>query len=227
MRARKGASTGTGKWLLTFNDLTTLLLTFFVLILSCSNLNEGKMEEISWSFRRHFGFMGYQKGTDIKVFVPFIVPLSSRVQGYYSRKIEVAEAFKDIEGVEVQVIDDGVSLRLGETLLFDSGNAGIKEGKRAVLMDVARVLQDAGEEIVVEGHTDDVPLRGGVYESNWELSVARAVNVVKFLVEEAALAPERLSAAGYADTQPLGPNNAKRNRERNRRVDIVIKVKKS
>jgi chemotaxis protein MotB len=112
---------------------------------------------------------------------------------------------------------------LTDKVLFDLGETGLKREMREILGDVADVLlKHPDRQVVVEGHTDDLPIRTATIPSNWELSALRATVVVKFFVEEKGLDPSRLSAAGYGEFQPLVPNVSEANRRMNRRVDVVI-----
>jgi len=123
------------------------------------------------------------------------------------------------------VVKDGVSVSLGEKLLFGTGKAEI-EGERIPALDaLAAILKETDCRIRVEGNTDEVPISTERFPSNWELSVARAVNVVKYLVSPGAISPERLSAAGYADSRPRV--EAVDSRELNRRVDILLMLNRN
>jgi chemotaxis protein MotB len=125
-------------------------------------------------------------------------------------------------GVELSATDRGLVLSVPEAGSFPAGQAELSAEARLMMRSLAAGLQDGRHLIRVEGHTDDVPVRGGRYRSNWELSTARATTVVEFLIEEGRLDPGRLSAAGYAEYHPRLDNGSPANRARNRRVDIVI-----
>ena len=113
-----------------------------------------------------------------------------------------------------------VSIREAGT--FGVGSAELSDAARSVLGEVADALADVDHPVRIEGHTDDVPIRTAKYKSNWELSTARATNVVSFFVEDRGLPPSRFSAAGYGEFRPRAQNNTGANRAANRRVDIVI-----
>jgi chemotaxis protein MotB len=126
--------------------------------------------------------------------------------------------------VEIEMIEDarGLVISLPETATFPVGRADLAEPARSLLMRIADALGPTGASIRVEGHTDDADVRGGRYESNWELSTARASAVVVFMVTEAGLDPSRLSAAGYGEFHPRASNEDDEGRALNRRVDIVV-----
>jgi chemotaxis protein MotB len=124
----------------------------------------------------------------------------------------------------IAFVDDarGVVISLPESASFATGSATLAPPARTFLLNLAQALRPTATLVRIEGHTDDVPVAGGRYGSNWELSTARASAVVAFLVGEASFAPTRLSAAGYAEFHPRVPNDSPESRARNRRVDVVL-----
>lgn len=127
------------------------------------------------------------------------------------------------EGALIELEDRGVVVTLLDRVLFSSGKADVKPAGKEVLAKVASVLVDVPNEISVEGHTDNEPINRSryLYKSNWELSTARATNVLHFLVER-GLPPDRMSATGYGEYRPVAENDTEEGRRRNRRVEIVI-----
>lgn len=117
---------------------------------------------------------------------------------------------------------EGVTLRLDESLLFDSGRAQLTESGREVLQALDEVVLDFDGEISVEGHTDNVPINTQRFPSNWELSSARAISVVRFLQRQ-GVDPSRLRAVGYADSRPLANNDTAAGRAANRRVELLLR----
>jgi chemotaxis protein MotB len=133
---------------------------------------------------------------------------------------EIADGQIQVERLRGQLRVDVV-----DEILFDSGEAAVKPAGREVLRKVAAVLGSAGRQIRVLGHTDDVPITGRLaerYPTNWELSAARAVNVVRFLHEEAGLDPAELSASAQSQFRPRAPNDTPEGRQRNRRIEILL-----
>ena len=122
---------------------------------------------------------------------------------------------------EVIATERGVRVRLSESVLFPFGRAELNRRAEAPLAVIARALKDAPHEVVVEGYTDDRPVRGGAYRTNWELSVARAHAVLVGLASE-GLPPQRLTVAGYGEFSPAAPNDDEAGRARNRRVELLI-----
>ena len=231
-----------GKWLTTFNDMVTLLLTFLVLVLSLSASDQSKLEQAAYAMKAVFD-MPKLKKEDVKVFTPFVIPMRNKSMIFVDKKRELAERIKEAAGMtagatgdgasagpegimNVKVIKEGVSVTFGEKLLFETGMAEIEEKNRPALKSLCSVFQKTNSWIRVEGHTDDVPINTPEFPSNWELSTARAVNVIKYFISEGGILPERLSAAGYADSKPIFPNVSDHNRDINRRVEVILVLKK-
>ena len=216
-----------GKWLATFNDMVTLLLTFFVLILSMSKLDVAKVNEAVYAINDAFGMLSSAEMGDIKAFEPFILPVKNRHSSLSEKKRELAEHIANIGNMHTEVIEGGVSVILKEKLFFKTGMSEIEEKNYPSLKNLCSILQKTDCQIRVEGHTDDVTIENKLFPSNWELSVARAVKVVKYFISKGNISPERLSAAGYGDSKPLYPNVSDHNRELNRRVGIILTLREN
>ena len=241
-----------GKWLLTFNDMVTLLLTFFVLILSLSKLDAPKLGKAASSMRAIFNLSEQGVQEKVEVFTPFVLPLGSdmprrnSIVAFEKKQFSLVERINEkarhiaavgrggessVPGedllswervMEARVAEEGVAVSLGEQLLFETGSAKIA-GKRQPALDApCSILREMDCRIRVEGNTDEVPINTEQFPSNWELSVARAVSVVRYCISRGAVLPERLSAAGYADFRPRVPALNERNRGLNRRVEILV-----
>jgi chemotaxis protein MotB len=222
-----------GNWLLTFNDLITLLLTFFVLILSMSNIEAVKVKGLAGSVKQVLGMPQEDKGQ--QAVIESVIPslYDEEIQRRRSqqepasgamadRRTALAKAFEKLGGQRIVPYRNGLLLSLNEQILFAPGTAEITAGGRDALLALGEILKRTEVSVRVEGHTDDRPIAAGRYPSNWELSLARAVHVVKYFVTECGVAPERLSAVGYADTRPRVENRDAQSRQLNRRVDIVL-----
>ncbi len=130
----------------------------------------------------------------------------------------------DDKEVKVEMMERGLVITFVAEVLFDSGKDVLKAQSIERLEKVARILNTTVRDLKVgvEGHTDNVPIKHSGWKSNWELSCARALSVVHFLIDENAVAPTRLSATGYGEFRPVDTNDTKEGRARNRRVEIVI-----
>jgi chemotaxis protein MotB len=127
------------------------------------------------------------------------------------------------EDVKVEVRGGKVHVSISDRLLFASGSSRLNEGSQNVLNKIALVLNDHSElDVMVEGHTDDLPMNGNCVKDNWDLSVRRATTVVRTLQQDYYLNPERLTAAGRAEYAPLADNSTEQGRRTNRRTEIVI-----
>jgi chemotaxis protein MotB len=143
--------------------------------------------------------------------------------GKLKRSVEGLMGSDVLKGtVRTHVDPRGLIISLGEGGFFDSGSDQIKPEGRSLLDTMATSLVSLGNQIRVEGHTDNVPIRNSKFPSNWELSTARATAIVSYLIAKFGFSPELLSAAGYSEFRPVAPNDTEEGRSRNRRVDIVV-----
>ncbi len=131
---------------------------------------------------------------------------------------------RDLESI-LSITEDtrGVVITLEESILFDPGEAEIKPGTYSILRLIATVISAVSNEVLIMGHTDNQPTRNKHYRSNWELSLYRALNVHRYFVQEMSIPPERLGVGGYGDLRPKYPNITPENREKNRRVEIILR----
>jgi len=138
---------------------------------------------------------------------------------------EMLESLKGVIGISQD--ERGVILTLQGMVLFDPGEAEIKPIVFPLLDWIAEVLDPIPDDVLIMGHTDNMPIRSGRYRSNWELSLYRALNVHGYFVEKKGLSPERFAVGGYGDLRPRFPNNIRGARQKNRRVEIIIKKTQS
>lgn len=128
----------------------------------------------------------------------------------------------DEESIVVERDGENVVIRFPEHVSFSSGKAQLVPTALPIIRRVMGLIGD-DKEIVVAGHTDDIPIRGGRFRSNWELSAARAAAVAEHVLKEGTVDPLHMTVAGYADTRPLEPNTSRENRAKNRRVEIIVR----
>ncbi len=124
--------------------------------------------------------------------------------------------------INVVLEKEGIAINLSGNLLFDSGRADLRPDSTKVLDRIAERVRNIPNEIRVEGHTDNIPVDTDLYPTNWELSVARATVVTRYLIEVGNIQPQRLSARGYGEYRPVTDNSTRENRALNRRVEILI-----
>lgn len=237
MRKRRGGHGGghgsSERWLLTYADLITLLLAFFVILYALAQTDHKKVSELINSMRSAFHFT---QGAGEKpltgqpdVLVGGQSPMDfAMLQMQDQLEKEIAKQFGDQQAEDGQqavtttLTERGLVVSLASSAFFDAGAADLRPDAIALMRTVAWTLKNSGKNIMIEGHTDDTPIHTAMFPSNWELSTHRATAVVRYLVEAYKLPPERLSAAGYGEYKPLVANTSPANRAKNRRVDIVI-----
>jgi chemotaxis protein MotB len=218
------------RWLLTYADMITLLMAFFIMMYSMSVLNLQKFREVAFSIRSGFG--GAMEGGAYRR-VPQGDPTIRepiRSEAPRGRLPEVAgelEKYVRKHGLQHQVHtrveERGLVVSLvSDEVLFPIGSADLRPQVHALLDKIGGLLAQVPNAVTVEGHTCSLPIHTARFPSNWELSTQRATAVVRYLISRRKIPPDRLSAAGYADSKPLLPNTSEANRKRNRRVDIVI-----
>jgi chemotaxis protein MotB len=222
---------GAPDWVVTFGDLMSLLLCFFVLMLSFSEMDRQKYKLMSGSMAQAFGVqrktrvMEMPKGQKIiaKDFDQDVIATRMREELIREIRSEVEKHLSDVGNlVRVDQDADQVIIRLMGETTFDSGQAVIRPQMAPLLRSIGKMLKDTRGEIIIAGHTDNVPVSGGPYGSNRVLSMARAASVAEFLIGEAGVAPTRIGTMGYGEYRPLEPNDTAEGRRKNRRVEITL-----
>lgn len=221
------------EWLATYADTITLILTFFVLLYSFSSIDAVKFQKISSSLqsvlsgKNNDSILEFNMSGEVPI-VGSPIDLGPKQTG----TTESEEIYKKIKGfvdsnnlkdtIQIKTDSRGVIMELKDNILFDIGKAEIKEPSKAILDKINSLIATFPNEVIVEGHTDNVPINTEKYPSNWELSTQRAVNVLKYFVQVKGQNPQRFQAAGYGEYRPIAPNNNYTNRAKNRRVNILI-----
>lgn len=223
-KKKKGDDINPNAWLDTYADTITLLLTFFILLYSMSSVDAKKLNELSNALQKSLrGDVKVEELSDIKEIATNNEKTSEQIQEDLVKKVnETIEANSFTDVIKVRDEDRGVVLQLDETILFDPGKADLMKKSQNVLNMVTKIVKDLPNDVLIEGNTDDIPMFNKEFQSNWELSTARAVSVVKYFVSEKKLDPTRFSVKGYGEYKPLVKNNSTKNRTINRRVDILI-----
>lgn len=222
------------RWLLTYSDLITLLMIFFVIMYAMSNVDAQKYQVLSQSLEGALnptglggtGSGGTSSGGGIDLAQVLADGENDRVD---PKLIAAAEEIKKLikeknlqDKVSVSVQERGVVVGLMNTVLFDPGSTHIKPEAIPTLVAIGQIANGVHNYIRVEGNTDDVPMNTPQIPSNWELSVLRATEVLKLLIDQSNVAPDKISAIGYGEYRPSVPNTSAENRSKNRKVDIVI-----
>jgi chemotaxis protein MotB len=226
---KQKCESGAPKWMTTFSDLMSLLLCFFVLLLSFSEMDVARFKEVAGSLKMAFGVQRKEivfqlpKGLDI---ITTEFPPQFTVEELLER-IKAAVKLELIKGeIQIETLKDKIILRFKDDLLFAKGSAELNPRAKALLLKLGEVLSLFDGDIVVAGHTDDLPIRSKKFRSNWDLSAARAVSVVDFLLAHKFVLPRHIMAVGYGPSRPLYPNDSEKHRAANRRVEIILLQKK-
>ena len=223
-------------WLTTFNNLVTLMMVFFVLLFTMSTIDTRKMQDFQYALQSGLGIMETGKKVDISVKrtqpVDDMSHIMTQAEGDRNQKGSKQPDGKLVDQIrqltqaelDIQVThsDHGTRLSFEDQVLFDFGKAAINPTGFVFLDKIADVLNKIPYAVRVEGHTDNVPIQTRRFPSNWELSVARAVSVVKYFAEVSNIDPRRLSAVGYGESRPVAANDTLSNQAKNRRVEILL-----
>lgn len=242
-KRQQNSNKGAPAWMVTFSDLMTLILVFFILLFSMSIVDATKFKAVAESFQQRAVFDFYpslvpfenpaDKLEDHKDPTdPIVDPIENPEKNDSIDDRELDKLYEEVqrfldenqlnEVISASRDDRGVILVLQERALFETGEAHILDGARPFLFKVGTLLESIPNLVKVEGHTDSRPISTVRYPSNWELSGARASSVIRFLVGSNEIEPFRFSAVGYGDTRPVVPNTSPENLQKNRRVVIVI-----
>jgi chemotaxis protein MotB len=216
----------TDRWLLTYSDLITLLLAFFIAMYAMSRIDAkrfGKMAD---------ALQGILKGGDKVLRFDDKPEEISKGHGVLHigdlkmLKQQIDDRFKTVAGgteiVHTEVTERGLVVHILESALYSAGSAELEPRAMNVLDMIYDKIQGFPNHVRIEGHTDDLPIKSTVYPSNWELSTARATSVVRYFIANHNAPPTKTSALGYGEFRPIKPNTSIENRAANRRVDVVV-----
>lgn len=223
-------------WLIPYADLLTLLLALFIVLFAMSSVDAKKFEEIAESFNGVFtgdtSIMEYPN--EIPVEEPSISNVNKKNDSNLLKENAELRALKvkiDAyinekglqENLKTTLTDEGLLISILNDVLFDSGSAHVKVEYEKVTQEVSNLLiMNPPRNIIISGHTDNVPMNNKEFSSNWHLSVIRAVNFMKILLENKNLDPRWFSAKGYGEFSPIATNDTTSGRKKNRRVEILI-----
>jgi len=250
-RKRHKAHANHERWLVSYADFITLLFAFFVVLYASSQADKKKAAQVAASIKGAFQQMGVFTGssperlgvpgsqgvdspemTDAPLKVVKVAGADDKAKATGGYGVDVDELRRELEAalgdeirkheVQMRMTPEGLVVSLREVGFFNSGEADLLEDGQATLARIATILGGKGFEIRVEGHTDNVPIHTAEFKSNWELSTARATQVVALLIEKYSFDPLLISAAGYSEYRPVNSNDTPQGRAANRRVDLVV-----
>jgi chemotaxis protein MotB len=222
---------GAPAWMTTFADLVTLLLTFFVLLLSMANMEEVKFSEASASIRSAFGAHSKPAPSEFSIpimpstpeskFAPIQSETALKVYKRIQSQLQSDNIPEDVELIKKE--DDTIILRINDSVLFQKGTAVVSPTAYPILRSLADIIRPIPMRLRIEGHTDNTPVSKRKI-SNWNLSVDRAVAVMRFFKKGDLLPLDRMAAIGYGQDRPIVPNTNQANMAKNRRVDFVLRT---
>lgn len=228
---------GPAPWVITFADMITLLMAFFALLYTVSQTDQKGFEHVATSVQNALGGPsgaggfggvmregGFPGGKGVK---PKSLDELTGLEGEALLE-DMRQEFKGLspdEPVQITLRGNQVLMQVGGQVLFSPGSAVLGPQAHSFLDHVVRVAKNYPDyRIDIKGHTDSRPISTAKFESNWELSALRATSVLRYLMDR-GISAKRLTATGYADTQPLVPNNSEENMAKNRRVEFVLEKK--
>lgn len=221
------------RWLLTYADMITLLMVLFVVMYAISNTDVRKFILLAQSVSQAFNADVLQGSSPVSVTTG--ENSSIQEQQYDSGSTTVASDLRAVKAaledyaigeglggeVEVGMAPQGIVIRLNDALLFTSGRAHLDEHARKLVARIVAIVKPLPNNVRIEGNTDDLAPEGGLFADNWELSTARALAVLQEMIGQ-GMPPDRLSALGNAQYNPILANDDETSRAKNRRVDIVV-----
>jgi chemotaxis protein MotB len=233
------------RWLVSYADFITLLFAFFVVLYAFAKEDQKKQTEISGAIDSGFQSLGIfntlqrrQKDYTTKPqearssLVSPLDPTGEEIRTLAQVKSDFDQIHRQLQGalsdqiargaISIEMGRDGLVISLREAGFFDSGSATPRPETIETLRTIAKSISHTPFDVRVEGHTDNVPVHNAEFDSNWELSSARATRIARLCIELHAVSPERLSAAGYAEFHPMASNDTPAGRAENRRVDLVV-----
>ncbi|UAL53900.1 MULTISPECIES: flagellar motor protein MotB [Metabacillus] len=227
-------------WLLPYADLLTLLLALFIVLFAMSSVDAQKFQMLARAFNSTFtggtGVLEYpspipdgemEKLDQEKEKNPDKEKQETLEQEKLKEIQKKVNAYIAANSLETQLkttlTDEGLLITILNDIFFDSGNSSIRKKDEQLAKEISKLLvMNPPRNIIVSGHTDNVPIQNAEFESNWHLSVMRAVNFMKLLLENGQLDPRAFSAKGFGEYNPVADNKTKEGQQKNRRVEILI-----
>jgi chemotaxis protein MotB len=226
------------RWLVSYADFITLLFAFFVVMFAVSQVDSKKVGRFTQSFHDALEWQVMAQntgrsggGTDVMPVIPSFTnaKVAKAARNFEEEKTAIRRGLVKrlgnvpmLAGLNILEVHGELVLRLPEKLMFDRGEATLRQEGGEALVAIAAELAERAVRIRVEGHTDSTPIHTPRFPSNWELSQSRAMAVVRFFLEDGKIAPVRLAAAGYGEHHPVASNETVDGKAQNRRVDLIV-----
>lgn len=229
--ARKGKAEGhvnMERWMLSYLDFITLLFILFIILFSFSQIDKAKYAELASSLANEFKGGGNPilkfdgKGPEQTEIKSLLDKENSTLEQVAQEIIKYAEEKGIRSNINLGFDERGLYISITGTVLFDDASAKLTPLAKDFINIIFHRLKNLPNRILIEGHTDNRPIHTAEFPSNWELSAARSINLVRYLIEEYGFEPSRLSSAAYGEYRPVAPNSTAENQAKNRRVEIII-----
>jgi chemotaxis protein MotB len=234
-------------WLIPYSDLLTLLLALFIVLFAVSQIDISKFDELKKSLNAALnGGVGFFEASTVPPISENAVNLSTdrnrgdfdseereRIEAFLQETAELQQLKRQLDiyiskngltsQLETQLNDKELLITISDNTLFDSGSAAVKPEAQRLAVAISDMLDDYPQfEIIVAGHTDNVPIHTAEFPSNWDLSAKRALNFMKYLLQNENIRPERFRSIGYGEYRPVASNETAEGRAKNRRVEVSI-----
>lgn len=234
-------------WLIPYADILTLLLALFIVLFSSAQVDSKKFEQIKASFGSAFGITSGANSVlpDFRSNPSVLDSMSNaaqpmdpsslegKQQQYVRETVQLLEVKKELDkyiqqnnltgDLNTMLTGDGLMLRIRDSALFPSGTAALLPESQRLAGEIAKLLTAIPQKVTISGHTDTIPINTAEFPSNWELSSKRALNFMRFILQQPVkLDPARFNATGYGEYRPMAQNDNEENRAKNRRVEVLI-----
>ena len=197
------------RWVVSYADFVTMLLALFMVMYAVLRIDNQKLTQFQNRVQKTF-----TNGQNVTKYQ--VNNHTTNVEKILKNNLSQSKSVKLIKS------DKGLIIRVNNKVLFDEGAAEIKPEAQKTLNEIIKVLTKIDNPVIIEGHTDSTPIKNAKYPSNWELSTARATNIISYIVKQGMISPKRLSAVGYGEYMPIANNTTISGRMFNRRVDIIV-----
>ena len=215
-----------GGWEIIYSGFVLILLSFFIMLSSFSTMEAAKIMRFVKSFVNAVSVLQsgskFDSGTIALTGKEDMVDIRSELAKVFNNLEELAQQFHLQDEIYLAFLGEGLIMRLSEHALFDQGSADISAEALPLLDKIGAIISKTAYLIRIEGHTDNLPIHTELFPSNWELSTARAVNVLRYFIKNHNIDPQRLAAEGFGEFHPLVANDSPENRAKNRRVEIIF-----
>ena len=215
-----------GGWEIIYSGFVLILLSFFIMLSSFSTMEAAKIMRFVKSFVNAVSVLQsgskFDSGTIALTGKEDMVNVRSQLAKVFNNLEELAQQFHLQDEIYLAFLGEGLIMRLSEHALFDQGSADISAEALPLLDKIGAIISKTAYLIRIEGHTDNLPIHTELFPSNWELSTARAVNVLRYFIKNHNIDPQRLAAEGFGEFHPLVANDSPEDRAKNRRVEIIF-----